>query len=64
MLDMRQIVEKLKDRRLSVVAKACGLSTDQVWRIATNRAKMVKPEAMQRLSEYLEGKPEASDVQG
>ncbi len=55
MLTVDQIREKLKDRRLPVVAAACKVEYREVWRIATGKAIRVRPQTLERLSAYLEG---------
>lgn len=59
MLTVEQIREKLKDRRLPVVAAACGVEYREVWRIATGKAIRVRPQTLERLSAYLEGNLDA-----
>ena len=49
-----EIVKSLKDRNLSKVAIACGLSYDTVWRVANGRAKKPSHETMKKLSDYLD----------
>lgn len=55
MLTMPEIIDRLKDRKLRSVADACGLSYPQIWRISAKKLKMVKPETMEKLSNYLQG---------
>lgn len=56
MLTLSEIQERLKDRNLAAVSRASKVGHAQLWRIATGRAKLVKPEVLERISAYLEGK--------
>ena len=54
MLSLPEIVLLLKDRRPGKIAKACGMTYAQVWRIASGKTKMIKPEIHERLSNYFQ----------
>lgn len=53
MLKLDEIVDKLKDRNLRIVARVSGLSYDTVWRIANGKTKSVSYMAVEKLSNYL-----------
>jgi hypothetical protein len=52
MLSLPEIVLLLRDRRPGKIAKACGMTYAQVWRIASGKTKMINPEIHARLSNY------------
>jgi len=52
MLTIEKIVEKLKDRKLSVVAKETGISRQTIYNIT--RGQMPKYETLVKLSNYFE----------
>ena len=54
MLKMDEIVKRLKDRNLSKVAEATGISYTTVWQIANNVQAAPKYKHIERLSDYLE----------
>lgn len=56
MMNLRQVQEALKDRRLTVVAEATGLHYDTVWRVASGRVTAPSYDVVERLSHYLEEK--------
>jgi hypothetical protein len=60
MLTLSQIMDGLRDRKITLVAEACDLPYSEVWRISCGRAMRVKPKTLQRLSDYLEGKSDAA----
>ena len=55
MLTMQEIIDRLQDRKLRLVADACGLSYPQIWRISAKKVSMVRPATMEKLSAYLQG---------
>ena len=56
MLTIEQIREALKDRNISAVQRACGLSYPVVWHIKNGTAKQPSYETIKKLSDYLEKK--------
>jgi transcriptional regulator with XRE-family HTH domain len=54
MLTLDEIREKLKDRRLSIVAEACGVHPETIRRIL--RGNTTSYETTKALSDYLEDK--------
>ena len=54
MLTVSEIQQRLKDRNLAAVSRACRVGHAQLWRISTGRAKLVKPEVLEKISAYLE----------
>ncbi len=54
MMDLEQVRRNLADRKARVVADACGLSYDTVWRVQTNQIKSVSYDVVKRLSDYIE----------
>ncbi len=56
MLTLEEIREKLKDRRLSIVAVATGLSRQAIHNVVTGRTPNPSHETVRRLMEYLEGR--------
>lgn len=57
MLTLQEMQIRLRDRKLSTVARACDISYDSLWRLARNRVRVFDVAALQRLSDYLEGRP-------
>ena len=56
MLTIDEVREKLRDRRLTVVADETGLAYDTVRRVAAGKFINISYETVSRLSEYLERK--------
>lgn len=56
MLTIDEVREKLRDRRLTVVADETGLAYDTVRRVAAGKFINISYETVARLSEYLERK--------
>ena len=56
MLTLEEIREKLKDRRLSMVAVATGLSRQAIHNVVTGKTPHPSYETVRRLMEYLERK--------
>ena len=56
MLNLEEVREKIKDRKLRVVAEQTGLNYNTVWRVATGRVKEVSYDTIKKLSDYLEEK--------
>jgi transcriptional regulator with XRE-family HTH domain len=54
MLKLEEIVKRLKDRKLSAVAEATGISYTSLWQIANGMQKQPKYKIVERLSDYLE----------
>jgi transcriptional regulator with XRE-family HTH domain len=54
MLTVEEIEIKLKDRTLTKVADATGLSYPTVWKIANGESGRVEYETVKKLSDYLE----------
>lgn len=55
MLSLDEVVKRLSDRKLTVVARATGLSYNTVWRVASGATTSVSYEVVKRLSDYLLG---------
>lgn len=55
MLTLEEIIDKLKDRRLRVVANEIGLSYDTVRRIANGYFRDPSYKTVKLLSDYLTG---------
>ena len=56
MMTIDEIREKLKDRRLSMVAMATGLSRQAIHKVITGKTPNPSHETVRRLMEYLEGR--------
>jgi hypothetical protein len=56
MLDLQQIKDKLKERRLPLVARETGLHYNTVRKIAADADVDVSYLTVKRISDYLEGK--------
>lgn len=56
MMTIEQIIEALRDRKLTVVAAASGLSYDTVWRVASGNSRAVSYETIRKLSDYIQGR--------
>lgn len=56
MMTIDEVREKLRDRRLTVVADETGLAYDTVRRVAAGKFVSISYETVERLSEYLEKK--------
>jgi transcriptional regulator with XRE-family HTH domain len=54
MLTVEEIETKLKDRTLTKVAEATGLSYPTVWNVANGKVGRVEYETVKKLSDYLE----------
>lgn len=54
MLNPEQIKEKLKDRKLSVVAEVTGLSVQTLWYIRSGKSKAPEFETIEKLNKYFE----------
>ena len=54
MLTIEQIRNRLKDRQLSKVAKATGLSTQTLWRIRQDPKINVRYDTLAKLNRYFE----------
>lgn len=54
MLTVKEIREKLKSRKVSVIQRECGLSYAQVYGIASGKVEDPSHEVVRRLSEYFE----------
>lgn len=54
MLTLEEIREKLKDRKLSVVAASTGLSRQAVHNVMTGRTPRPSFDTVRRLVEYLQ----------
>jgi DNA-binding Xre family transcriptional regulator len=54
MLTVEEIEIKLKDRTLTKVADATGLSYPTVWNISKGKGGRVEYETVKKLSDYLE----------
>jgi transcriptional regulator with XRE-family HTH domain len=54
MLTVEEIKDKLKDRTLTKVAEATGLSYPTVWKIANCESERVEYGTVKKLSDYLE----------
>ena len=55
-MTLEEIKEKLKDRRLSMVALATGLSRQAIHNVVTGKTPNPSHETVRRLMEYLEGR--------
>jgi hypothetical protein len=55
MLTVEQVIERLKDRKLKVVAEKTGLHYQTVLRIAKGNFKEVSYSVIKSLSDYLLG---------
>ena len=55
-MTLEQILMALQDRRLSVIAKATGLSVQTLRRFRDGKAMRPAHDTMQRLTAYLEGR--------
>ena len=56
MMTLDEIRTKLKDRKLSMVAEATGLSRQAVHNVITGRTPKPSFDTVRRLVEYLEGR--------
>jgi DNA-binding Xre family transcriptional regulator len=56
MLSLSEIQNTLSDRNLSAVSRATGIKYDTIWRIAKNRVRRINYSALEKLSDYLEGR--------
>lgn len=56
MMTLEEIREKLKDRRLSMVAVATGLSRQAIYNVVTGKTPNPSHETVRRLMEYLESR--------
>ncbi len=56
MMTIEQIIEALRDRKLTAVADGAGLSYDTVWRVASGNSRAVSYETIRKLSDYLQGR--------
>jgi transcriptional regulator with XRE-family HTH domain len=54
MLSIEEIRNKLKDRRIAMVAEATGLSRQVIYNLITGKTPSPAYETVKRLSEYLE----------
>lgn len=54
MLKLNEIVARLKDRNLRVVAERCGVSYTSLWQIANNLQTHPKYKNLEKISDYLE----------
>ncbi len=54
MLSVDEMIERLRTRNLSIVARDIGVSYLALWAFAKERRKHVSLEMLQKLSEYLE----------
>jgi transcriptional regulator with XRE-family HTH domain len=54
MLSIEEIRNKLKDRRIAMVAEATGLSRQVIYNLTTGKTPSPAYETVKRLSEYLE----------
>ncbi len=54
MMRLEDIVNKLKDRRLSTVAERLGMSYTTLWQIANGIQKSPKYKHVEALSDYFE----------
>jgi len=54
MKSLEEIVEKMKDRNVSKVAKAIGMHRQQLYRITTGKNKNPRLLTIEKLSKYLE----------
>ena len=52
-MTLQQIADALKDRRLSVVSEATGLTRETLRRVRDGRAERPEHETVRRLTEYL-----------
>lgn len=55
MLTVEQVIERLKDRKLTVVAERTGLHYQTVLRISKGNFKEVSYSVIKSLSDYLTG---------
>jgi predicted DNA-binding transcriptional regulator AlpA len=54
MLTVEQMIERLKDRRIRMVAKSCGISYQTIYNMVQGR-NLPSYETLKKLSDYLEG---------
>lgn len=54
MLKIEEIIKRLKDRNLSVVARHAGVSYTSLWQLANGLQKQPKYHVVEKLSDYLE----------
>jgi transcriptional regulator with XRE-family HTH domain len=54
MLNPKQIKDKLKDRKLSVVAEHTGLTVQTLWYIRSGKSKAPAFDTIEKLSNYFE----------
>jgi transcriptional regulator with XRE-family HTH domain len=57
MLSLEQVLEKLRDRNLTKVAKGSGLSPTTVHKIFKGQSVDVSYQSVKKLSDYLEATP-------
>jgi DNA-binding phage protein len=57
MLSLEQVLEKLRDRNLTKVAKGSGLSPTTVHKIFKSQSVDVSYQSVKKLSDYLEATP-------
>lgn len=56
MMTLEEIKRNLKDRKLTTVASATGLSYDTVWRVAKGNTIAVSYSTIKALSDYFQGR--------
>lgn len=54
MLKLEEIVKRLKDRKLSAIAEATGVSYTSLWQIANGIQTQPRYKIVEKLSDYLE----------
>ena len=54
MLTVEEIEIKLKDRTLTKVAEATGLSYPTIWKLANGESGRVEYETVKKVSDYIE----------
>lgn len=54
MLSVKEIKEKLKDRRISVLSEKTGLSRQVIYNLLWGKSKNPTYETVEKLSDYLE----------
>jgi len=57
MLSVKEVREKLKDRRISVIAEKTGLSRQGIYNISYGVSKSPSYETMIKLNEYFKKNP-------
>jgi len=57
MFTLQEIKEKLKDRKLSIVAAEIGMSRQQLWEIYSGNNNNPTQRTLEKISDYLQKNP-------